>query len=134
MAATVSHFSTKLRTFLGNAIQRLTMHRVLSLGTTAAVTLVAQLQILAQPLETGNVSSGHQIASTICGNCHEISPTMSPRTAVGPKFEDIANLPSTTALSLRAFLLSNHKRMPNFIISKADTDDVVAYILSLKQK
>jgi cytochrome c553 len=73
-------------------------------------------------------------AITICGNCHE-DPTSSRKTAVGPKLEDIANLPSTTALSLKEFLGSRHKtRMPNFIVFRADTDDVIAYILSLKRK
>jgi mono/diheme cytochrome c family protein len=89
---------------------------------------------LAQPLEGGSISSGRQIATTICSSCHEVMPTASGRTAVAPDFEDIANLPSTTALSLKVFLRSNHSNMPNFIISSADTDDVIAYILSLKGK
>ena len=106
------------------------MHRIMLPCAVAAITLVAQLPILAQPLEIGSSSSGRQIATTICGACHEISG----RTKVGPSFEDIANLPSTTAISLKAFLRSNHSNMPNFIISSADTDDVIAYILSLQRK
>ena len=39
-------------------------------------------------------------------------------------------MPSTTALSLMVFLRSNHQAMPNLII---DTDDLIAYILALKQ-
>jgi hypothetical protein len=40
-----------------------------------------------------------------------------------------------SSLSLKDFLGSRHKkRMPNFILSRADTDDVIAYILSLKRK
>lgn len=42
-------------------------------------------------------------------------------------------MPSTTALSLKVFLRSNHKEMPNLIISNTDTDDIVAYILSLNR-
>ena len=98
------------------------------------VTLASLCPILAQPSGSGSIPAGHQIAVTICGNCHE-DPTSSRKTTVGPKLEDIANLPSTTALSLKEFLGSRHKkRMPNFILSRADTDDVVAYILSLKRK
>jgi len=100
----------------------------------AAVTLVAQLPIFAQPLESGDVSAGRRVAATICSDCHEISPTLSPRAKVDHRFEDIANLPSTTAISLKAFLRSNHNQMPNFILSSADTDDVIAYILSLQRK
>jgi mono/diheme cytochrome c family protein len=98
------------------------------------VTLVAVCPILAQPTESGSVSSGHQIAITICGNCHE-DPTSSRKAAIGPKLEDIANRPSTTALSLEEFLGSRHKRrMPNFLLSRRDTENVVAYILTLKRR
>ena len=110
------------------------MHRVMLPCAIATLTLAAQFQILAQPLESGIISSGREIAITICGTCHEVDHTMPPTTAVGPEFKDIANQPSTTALSLRVFLRSNHNRMPNFIISQSATDNVIAYILSLKQK
>jgi cytochrome c553 len=110
------------------------MHRVMLPFTVATLTSVAQFQILAQPLESGSISPRREVAITICGNCHEVDHTMPPRTAVGPKFPDIANQPSTTALSLKVFLRSNHNRMPNFIISESATDNVIAYILSLKQK
>jgi len=110
------------------------MRRLMLICAAGTLALVMQSQMLAQPVEGGNVSSGREIAVTICSNCHEIDHTMSPRTAVGPKFQDIANLPSTTELSLKVFLRSNHDRMPNFIISKSATDEVIAYILSLKRK
>ena len=110
------------------------MNRIMPACAIAAVTLVTQFPILAQPVERDGISSGRQIAVKICGNCHEISPTMSPKTAGGPRFEDIANLPSTTALSLKVFLRSSHKRVRNLILSGADSDDVIAYILSLKRR
>jgi cytochrome c2 len=110
------------------------MNRIMPACAIAAVTLVTQFPLLAQPVERDSISSGRQIAAKICGNCHEISPTMSPKTAGGPRFEDIANLPSTTALSLKVFLRSSHKRMRNLILSGTDSDDVIAYILSLKRR
>jgi len=98
----------------------------------ATMTSIEESPIFGQPLE-GDTSAGLRVASTICGNCHEIGSGTSPTTAIGPKFEDIANLPSTTALSLRTFLRSNHGKMPNFLLSSTDTDNVVAYILSLRR-
>ncbi len=90
--------------------------------------------MFAQSPESGRISSGHQIAITICGNCHQ-DPASSQKTTIGPKLEDIANRPSTTARSLKEFLRSRHKgRMPNFLLSRAHKEDVIAYILSLKQK
>jgi mono/diheme cytochrome c family protein len=108
------------------------MLRIMRLCAIVAITLAVKFPALAQPL--GNPSAGHEIAMTICGSCHEFFALMLPRTEVPPNFEDIANLPSTTALSLKAFLRSKHNQMPNFIFSDADADDVIAFILSLKRR
>ncbi len=109
------------------------MCRMIIASLIIVVTVAGSCSIFAQPSDGGNISSGQQIAITICGNCHE-DPTSSRKTTVGPKLPDIANLPSTTALSLREFLRSRHKgRMPNFLLSRPHTDDVIAYILSLKR-
>ncbi len=50
-----------------------------------------------------------------------------------PSFQSIADLPSTTGLALTVFLHSNHKNMPNLILSKPEANDAIAYILSLKR-
>jgi hypothetical protein len=51
-----------------------------------------------------------------------------------PSFQSIADLPSTTGISLNAFLHSNHNNMPDFIVSSADSNDLIVYILSLQRK
>jgi len=98
----------------------------------AVATLIGQGSTFGQSPE-GDTSPGLRVAITICGNCHEVGAGMPPRVALGSKFEDIASLPSTTESSLKVFLRSNHKKMPNFILSSTDTNNVVAYILSLKR-
>ncbi len=109
------------------------MRRIMIPSLTVAAMLAAVCPMLAQPSGSGSISSGHQIATAICGNCHE-DPASSQKAAVGPELEDIANRPSTTAQSLKEFLRSRHKgRMPNFLLSRAHTNDVIAYILSLKR-
>ena len=50
-----------------------------------------------------------------------------------PSFQSIADLPPTTGISLNVFLHSNHNNMPDFIISSAESSDLIAYILSLKK-
>ena len=109
------------------------MRRIMLPCAIAAVTLAAQFPVLAQPLE-GSPSSGRQIAMTICGSCHRLIPSIYSSFETTPNFEDIANLPSTTALSLTVFLRSNHNQMPNLILSRAETDDLIAFILSLKRR
>jgi len=51
-----------------------------------------------------------------------------------PSFQSIAYQPSTTGISLNVFLHSNHNNMPDFIVSSAESNDLIAYILSLKNK
>jgi cytochrome c len=51
-----------------------------------------------------------------------------------PSFQSIADQPSTTGISLNVFLHSNHRNMPDFIVSSVESNDLIAYILSLRQK
>ena len=62
------------------------------------------------------------------GDCHRID---GKNLDEPPGFAAVAAMPSTTALSLKVFLRSNHQEMPNLIVSDTDTDDIVAYILTL---
>lgn len=82
--------------------------------------------------QSGDVAQGLRLAQAWCEECHAVgAKTVGPARA-GPDFRDIANRAKTTALSLNVFLRSNHDNMPNFIIPRGETDDIVAYILSLK--
>ena len=95
----------------------------------------AALPTLARPLEDSHRSAGHRVAIEICSHCHQVAEGQRTPLSNTPSFTQIANMPSTTALSLKAFLRSRHKRrMPDFIMSSSDTNDVVDYILSLKQR
>jgi len=82
---------------------------------------------------TGDVVAGQRIAETWCANCHLVGTrSTGPATDTAPSFVSIARRPSTTTISLRAFLQSPHRQMPNYQLSRAETDDVIAYILSLR--
>jgi hypothetical protein len=49
-----------------------------------------------------------------------------------PAFQDVADDSAMTSLALRVFLRSPHEWMPDLMLSETETDDVIAYILSLK--
>jgi mono/diheme cytochrome c family protein len=98
----------------------------------AAGILTAQFPVLAQPIE-GNPLSGQQIATKQCSSCHRVLPMILSDKADPPSFQSIADLPSTTGISLNVFLHSNHRNMPDFIISSTESNDLIAYILSLKK-
>ena len=104
----------------------------------AAATAASQFPVLAQPLR-GDDAPGRQIANSQCSSCHRVLPPLFPDTSPvdkdsPPSFQSVADMTSTTALSLNVFLRSNHKNMPNLMLSNAEADDIVAYILSLKKR
>jgi mono/diheme cytochrome c family protein len=109
------------------------MRRMLSPYLVAAAIFAQQSSVLAQPAE-GDPASGRQLATTLCSSCHRVLPMTLSDTADPPSFQSIADLPSTTGLSLNVFLHSNHRNMPNFVISSGESNDLIAYILSLSKK
>ena len=107
------------------------MRQTGSFGLLVTAALMLSITAVAQP---GERAAGRRLATELCGECHQVRPPFPVLYRYPPTFKDIAKLPSTTRLSLKVFLQSSHKQMPNFIISKSDTDDIVEYILSLKRQ
>jgi mono/diheme cytochrome c family protein len=82
---------------------------------------------------TGDPRQGQALAQEWCSSCHVIGPQQ-PRAGndAVPSFASIAHMSSTTATSLKAFLETPHPPMPDLKLSRAQIDDIVAYILSLR--
>jgi mono/diheme cytochrome c family protein len=100
----------------------------------SAAMLAATLSITAAQDLRGNVASGRDLAGHWCDNCHQMAEGGPPARPGVATFTQIARLPSTTALALRVFLRTSHADMPNIQLSETDIDDLIVYILSLKQK
>ena len=109
------------------------MHWLMLPYLVAAALLAAQFPVLAQSIE-GDPASGRQLATKLCSSCHLVLPMTFSDKSDPPSFQSVADLPSTTGISLNVFLHSKHRKMPNFLISSAVSNDLIAYILSLKQK
>ena len=92
--------------------------------------MVLALDASAQ-IATGDPAAGRQFAQANCAAFHAVDGGAGGKKAAG-SFSDIALLPSTTSISLHAFLLTPHPSMPNYRLTPADVDDVVAFILSLR--
>ena len=109
---------------------------LLARAAVAACFLIAAFAVpvsaRAQPL-SADPTSGRQLATKLCSSCHRVLPMILTDKADPPSFQSIADLPSTTGLSLNVFLHSNHKNMPNIILSQTESDDLIAYMLSLKK-
>ncbi|MDJ0449592.1 c-type cytochrome [Methylocystis sp. JR02] len=79
---------------------------------------------------------GKRIAQDTCASCHAVTadPDAISPDPKAPRFLDVARMPSTTELSLKVFLRSSHRNMPNFILSPEEMDSVTWYILGLRKK
>ena len=103
------------------------MHKKNRLLTT---TLFA-MAVLIPPAAAQDVATGRQIAKRWCSSCHEIGKAP-VQNDVSPPFMAVARMPSTTTISLNAFLSTPHHRMPDYSLTRQEIADVSAYILSLK--
>jgi mono/diheme cytochrome c family protein len=84
--------------------------------------------------DVGDASRGLDFALRTCAECHgvRLEETTSPR-AESPPFGSIAKTKGMTGLALKVWFQTPHPSMPNLILSPDDRDDVIAYILSLRQ-
>jgi mono/diheme cytochrome c family protein len=99
--------------------------------------LVLATPLFAAPLWAqdlpGDPAAGLQLARDVCAECHEVergNPGMSLLGA--PSFQEVAERPAVTALGLRVFLRTPHAAMPDLILDDDQTEDIIAYILSLQ--
>jgi mono/diheme cytochrome c family protein len=104
----------------------------------AAVLLATHMSAAGAPMTgtngEGSVPAGRALAEAWCTECHSVEPRTARTGNIAPDFTAIANRRTTTAIWLHAFLRSEHKTMPNFIIEQPYAGDLVAYIMSLKTR
>lgn len=113
---------------------RFDSHRVaLVAAILVAASTAAAMPSLAQG--SGDPSAGRQLAQTWCATCHVVDKTKTTGSATGaPTFIAVARMKTSTDLGLHAFLQTSHPPMPDFQMSRMQIDDVVAYILTLKDE
>jgi len=86
----------------------------------------------AQADDLGSAARGETLAREVCAECHAVAPgEVSPRTDA-TAFAEVADLASTTRQSLFVFLNTPHPTMPNLVLEPQESDDLIAYILSLR--
>jgi mono/diheme cytochrome c family protein len=81
----------------------------------------------------GDAREGHKLARKVCITCHSIEKGERGVSIAGaPAFQDIADDPAVTETGLLLFFRTPHKNMPNLILTPAESDDAIAYILGLR--
>ena len=101
--------------------------------TTLGLAALGALLVIA-PAQAQDATTGAQIVQSECAGCHAVGGEAKSPEAKAPRLADVAALPSTTELSLKVFLRSSHKNMPNILLEPDEIDAVSAYILGLKKK
>src|SRR5262245_17138349 len=99
----------------------------------AALVIIRMNSAGGAALESSSTTEGHRLAQAWCKACHAIDMNTAGAAGTAPDFVAIANQPSTTELSLKVFLASSHRNMPNLILKPEETGNLVSYILSLKR-
>lgn len=110
----------------------------LHIGGAIVIALIAMLLIRLHnasgaAIDADSATAGRKLADAWCKTCHTIDASGARTENGAPDFGAVANMPSTTELSLRVFLQSNHRNMPNLMLTPEQRGDIVNYILSLKR-
>jgi mono/diheme cytochrome c family protein len=85
--------------------------------------------------DAGDAALGLAYAQHTCASCHAIArgDMRSPDARARP-FDAIANTPGMTRTALNAWLHSSHTNMPDFIVDAESSDDLHAYLMTLRRE
>ena len=86
--------------------------------------------IVAVPAHAGSVSNGRDLAQRWCSSCHVVGPNMKGADSA-PPFTVIARKNASNPNWVKSWLSTPHPKMPSFDLSRAQIDDIVAYLGSL---
>jgi cytochrome c len=79
-----------------------------------------------------DASRGGQLARQWCANCHVVDGNAGRAVPQGPpSFREVAHS-GMTADQLRAFLSHPHGSMPDLSLTRAEIDDLIGYINTLR--
>ena len=84
--------------------------------------------------EQGEAGPGLTYAKQQCAECHWVGKQKgSSPNLFAKSFRELANRRDTTVISLAAWMQSEHVDMPHIMPKPEDLNDVIAYIISLKE-
>jgi len=94
------------------------------------ILIVSGALLLAAPAHAaGDADKGRALATSWCASCHDVTPGTA-RTDAAPGFATLAKQRSPEAL--KGWLSAPHPPMPNLSLSRAEIDDIIAYLTSLR--
>jgi cytochrome c len=98
----------------------------------STITALLLLTAVGVPAAHADANKGAQIARQWCANCHVIDGKPAGAVSQGPpSFPSVARS-GLTADQLRAFLSHPHGAMPDLSLTRAEIDDLIGYIETLR--
>ncbi len=87
----------------------------------------------------GDAEAGRELAISVCSGCHAVSEDQPFALTDPPDFLTIANRPNVTASSLRRRIamlphVSLPGQMPNPLLTSEELAEVVAYIMTMRER
>jgi mono/diheme cytochrome c family protein len=83
--------------------------------------------------QPADIAAGQKLAAINCRDCHAIGHEPAA-VGIAPSFAAIARDPASSEFRLWVFLRSTpHPVMPSFVLSETETNDLIAFILSLRR-
>jgi mono/diheme cytochrome c family protein len=79
-----------------------------------------------------DANAGHRLAQQWCSSCHQVDADGALRDFV-PSFVSLANRPDRSLGWVRLWLMDPHPPMVGLNLSRAQIDDIVAYLRSLQR-
>lgn len=76
--------------------------------------------------------AGRAFATQACARCHVVASGVGSGTDGAPAFMSVANAKDQSEAKLTAFLTRPHGRMPDFVLTRREIENVVAYIMTLR--
>jgi mono/diheme cytochrome c family protein len=88
---------------------------------------------VAEAVDIGDPAKGLAYAQRVCSGCHNVlrRDRASPNRRA-PPFTKVASTPGMTATALTVWSRTIHPTMPNLVIEPTDMDNLIVYILSLR--
>ena len=98
-----------------------------------ALPMLFAVLVMVPGAHAADPSAGRATAEQWCANCHRVAATgPGPVSDAVPAFAAIARNPAATAAGISTFLRTPHARMPDLSLTLRQSEDLAAYILSLR--
>ncbi len=101
---------------------------------TAVFAFLAAVALAPHAVLAADAASGAVLAGRWCASCHATGTGGATAPDAGPPFAAIAADPAYDDARLRGWLSDPHPPMPNLNLTRAEIEDLIAHIRTLKPR